>query len=448
MSGSACGDTVTAASGAVSSDQLSEAQLRNAATIMAVGNQLRVPRQGIVVALAAAHQESRVPQLRQRRPGERSPARPGRHRQLPAAAARGGGQRPRVAGGLPAAVAVVGLDVRADEPGRLGLQVLRAPLAVPGWATMPVTQAAQAVQHSAYPDAYADDQALAESLLAGSGSADGSVSSAAWTGSSGDSLCDSPDVVDGPVVEPIAASVRSTDLRNYGSSGSHWARGHTGTDLSAPCGTPVRAATAGTVIVRTDQAWAGTWLVEVSTGQGRLTTWYAHMQALDVTAGDLVRAGQQIGEVGDRGNASGCHLHFEVHPNGGTIYQDGVDPSEWLQTHVGAGPAGGAERRDNTGQLGRPAQSRLVRAGQLQRPGQLAHLGWRGPLRLGVGGGAHRAVPSSCSTATPWTWSASRSSSVHSATRCCRQRGTGTPSTRHRVTPRTPSPGAATGGRS
>ena len=82
-----------------------------------------------------------------------------------------------------------------------------------------------------------------------------------------------------------------TDQHNFGNSGGHWARGHTGTDLSAPCGTPVRAASAGTVIIERDQSWAGPWLVQVSTGEGRLTTWYAHMQTVGVTDGQLVRAG-------------------------------------------------------------------------------------------------------------------------------------------------------------
>ena len=85
------------------------------------------------------------------------------------------------------------------------------------------------------------------------------------------------------------------------------------------------------------QAWAGNWLVQVSTGEGRLTTWYAHMQSLTVADGQIVQAGQQIGEVGTLGNSTGCHLHFEVHPRGGSIYEDGVDPSEWLQTHAGSG---------------------------------------------------------------------------------------------------------------
>jgi len=66
-----------------------------------------------------------------------------------------------------------------------------------------------------------------------------------------------------------------------------------------------------------------------------LATWYAHMHTLTVDDGDTVRAGQQIDEVGGDspldGNASGCHLHFEVHLRNGSIYSaDNVDPSTWL----------------------------------------------------------------------------------------------------------------------
>jgi hypothetical protein len=48
----------------------------------------------------------------------------------------------------------------------------------------------------------------------------------------------------------------------------------------------------------------------------------------------VVAAGQQLGEVGTLGNSTGCHLHFEVHPQGGGIYEDSVDPSEWLERHL------------------------------------------------------------------------------------------------------------------
>jgi murein DD-endopeptidase MepM/ murein hydrolase activator NlpD len=71
--------------------------------------------------------------------------------------------------------------------------------------------------------------------------------------------------------------------------------------------------------------------------EGGLTTWYAHMQALLVEHGDEVEAGEPVGLVGSEGNSTGCHLHFEVHPSGGGIYEDNVDPAAWLRA-AGAYP--------------------------------------------------------------------------------------------------------------
>jgi murein DD-endopeptidase MepM/ murein hydrolase activator NlpD len=141
----------------------------------------------------------------------------------------------------------------------------------------------------------------------------------------------------GSVVFPLAPGAAFVDQGNFGHSGGRWASYHTGNDFSTSCGTPVLAATAGTVVIRTDQSWSGRWLVMVSTGPGRLATWYAHMQGLSVHAGERVKAGQVIGQVGTEGNSSGCHLHFELHPAGGSIYQDATDPVPWLVA-VGAYP--------------------------------------------------------------------------------------------------------------
>lgn len=145
-------------------------------------------------------------------------------------------------------------------------------------------------------------------------------------------LCDLTSVVNGGVVWP---EPKETDSRNYGNTGSNWANQHTGTDFSVACGTPVKASTGGTIVVDTTQAWAGTWLVKVVTAPHGVATWYAHMQQLTVVAGQTVAAGQVIGMVGTRGNSTGCHLHFEVHPTNGTIYQDPVNPSVWLDQHAG-----------------------------------------------------------------------------------------------------------------
>jgi endonuclease/exonuclease/phosphatase family metal-dependent hydrolase len=72
----------------------------------------------------------------------------------------------------------------------------------------------------------------------------------------------------------------------------------------------------------------------VQTAPGELTTWYAHLQHIDVTQGQLVTAGQQIGRVGREGNATGCHLHFEVHPDGGGFAEGDIDPTRWLRDHI------------------------------------------------------------------------------------------------------------------
>ena len=143
----------------------------------------------------------------------------------------------------------------------------------------------------------------------------------------------------GGVVFPLPADSGWRDNDNWGSKGGRWKRGHTGDDFSVACGTPVYAAHAGTVTIRTDQGWSGKWLVMVQAagrdgedlGQGAgLATWYAHMSGLTTQHLKQVEAGEQIGVVGSLGNSTGCHLHFEVHPLGGSIYEDNVDPVAWL----------------------------------------------------------------------------------------------------------------------
>ncbi len=140
----------------------------------------------------------------------------------------------------------------------------------------------------------------------------------------------------GPVTYPVPAELVGSDSHNWGLTGGMWSSVHTGTDFSTPCGTPVLASTGGVVEVDTTQPWAGSWLVKVVTGPESVATWYAHMESLAVADGQLVAAGQQLGTVGAAGNASDCHLHFEVHLENGPIYgDDNVNPSQWLADNVG-----------------------------------------------------------------------------------------------------------------
>jgi murein DD-endopeptidase MepM/ murein hydrolase activator NlpD len=89
-------------------------------------------------------------------------------------------------------------------------------------------------------------------------------------------------------------------------------RGHQGQDVFARCGSTLRAARGGRVQWNKTHAAAGNYLV--IDGKGTKTDFmYAHLKRRSpLQRGDRVRTGQKIGLVGDTGNASGCHLHFEV----------------------------------------------------------------------------------------------------------------------------------------
>ena len=99
--------------------------------------------------------------------------------------------------------------------------------------------------------------------------------------------------------------------------GARWGRTHTGIDLGAPTGTPIKAAAGGTVIF---SGWKGTLgkLVVISHGNG-VQTYYAHCSSLLVSSGDTVSAGQLIAKMGNTGRSTGPHLHFEIRVNGSAI---------------------------------------------------------------------------------------------------------------------------------
>ncbi len=90
-------------------------------------------------------------------------------------------------------------------------------------------------------------------------------------------------------------------------------RGHRGVDVFAGCGTKLQAARAGKVQFKAFQKeGAGHYLVIDGKGTGKDYV-YMHLQhASPLAEGDKVRTGQPIGNVGETGNAQGCHLHFEL----------------------------------------------------------------------------------------------------------------------------------------
>lgn len=85
---------------------------------------------------------------------------------------------------------------------------------------------------------------------------------------------------------------------------------HHGVDVAAPTGTPVRAMKAG----RVERAgpMGGYGLTVVMSHGGNVRTLYAHLSRIDVSVGQRVGGGHVIGAVGQTGNATGPHLHFEI----------------------------------------------------------------------------------------------------------------------------------------
>ena len=89
---------------------------------------------------------------------------------------------------------------------------------------------------------------------------------------------------------------------------------HSGIDIAAPSGTPVKAAASGEVLY---VGWMRGYGQVIILDHGRnITTVYAHLSATQVSEGQVIRAGNVIGRVGKTGNATGFHLHFEVRVNG------------------------------------------------------------------------------------------------------------------------------------
>ncbi|MCV7432674.1 M23 family metallopeptidase [Mycolicibacterium bacteremicum] len=112
--------------------------------------------------------------------------------------------------------------------------------------------------------------------------------------------------------------------------GSRWGTLHAGLDIANAVGTPIYAATDGEVIAAGPTAGYGMW-VKIRAADGTVTL-YGHIDTATVQFGDRVMAGDQIATMGNRGNSTGPHLHFEVHLNGSLK----ADPMSWLRARGAA----------------------------------------------------------------------------------------------------------------
>jgi murein DD-endopeptidase MepM/ murein hydrolase activator NlpD len=300
--------------------ELVEDQLRIAAIIVKVGQDQRVPPRGWVIAVATALQESRLRNLPDL--GEAND-----HDSIGVFQ-----QRPSQGWGTP--------EQLADpyyQAGKFYEKLLR----IDGWELMPLAAAAQAVQVSAFPDAYAKHEPLAtrvvDALTGGAARAAGGDVTLACAAGADIAASGWTRPVDAPVWSGFRTSSRPT---------------HQGVDLGASRGTPIRAAAAGVVITSKCNASLNGgyyscdrdgsprvrgcgWYVDIRHA-GQVITRYCHMGARPlVSVGQNVNAGEVLGFVGSSGRSSGPHLHFEVHLNGDRSARGAVNPVTFMN-EVGA----------------------------------------------------------------------------------------------------------------
>ncbi len=88
---------------------------------------------------------------------------------------------------------------------------------------------------------------------------------------------------------------------------------HNGVDIASPIGTPIYSFSSGKVILVGDLYFGGKTIL-VDNGSLVMSI-YMHLNSIDVKEGDIVKAGEKIGEVGKSGRATGAHLHFGLEWN-------------------------------------------------------------------------------------------------------------------------------------
>lgn len=289
-------------------------QMRNAAIIIKVGKELGVPPRGWVIAVATAMQESGLANLPHLGADND-------HDSLGLFQ-----QRPSQGWGTPEQV---------RDPAYASRKFYEKLVKVPNWQRLSLTVAAQRVQRSAFPDAYAKHEPIATQIVD------------ALTGGAARAAGDATELRCTTGAE-VAASGWTAPIPGTVNSGFRTAHrpAHNGVDIAARKGVDIRAAAAGRVIVsRCDPDRRGRlscdvdgypgkggcgWFVDILHA-GNVITRYCHMvrQPL-VRKNQWVAAGEVIGKVGSSGNSSGPHLHFEVHLGGDRSSAGATDPVPFM----------------------------------------------------------------------------------------------------------------------
>ncbi|MEE1737075.1 M23 family metallopeptidase [Streptomyces sp. BE147] len=269
-----------------------EEQTTNAAVITNVARTRNLKPRAAVIAVATAMQESTLHNLRH---GDRDSQ--GLFQQRPS---QGWGT-----------VAQVTDPIHASNKFYDGL------VEIPNWDTKDLARAAQGVQRSGIPDAYAKWETSAGRLVAKVWGAD--VISCEQPAGHGKA---------GKASGSWQAPVGTKSSHNYRAGGSIWSSGtHTGVDFPVPTGTELHAVGNATVI---QAGWGGSYgnniVLRMSDGT---YTQYGHLSRVDVMPDQRIATGQVIGLTGATGNVTGPHLHFEART--GSAYGSDVDPVKYMR---------------------------------------------------------------------------------------------------------------------
>lgn len=265
-------------------------QLKNAQIIASVGRSMGASTRDIVISLMTAMQESTLRNLNY---GDRDSL--GLFQ-----------QRPSQGWGTPAQV---------TNPQYAARKFFEGLLRVENRGSMPLTLAAQAVQRSGFPYAYANWQSMAEALVRSMGSDPNQL---AGFGMFARLAAERSGAGTGKYMRPSSGPVTSE-------FGPRWGSHHDGIDIGSPSGSSIVATDSGRVIsAGWNNGGFGNWTL-IDHGKG-IISGYAHQSRVAVSGGQQVQRGQTIGYVGSTGYSTGPHLHFQMGGGPGRFQ----NPRNWI----------------------------------------------------------------------------------------------------------------------
>ena len=151
----------------------------------------------------------------------------------------------------------------------------------------------------------------------------------------------------------------------YGKPGRLWKTGyHVGADYAAPTGTPILAVKDGKVLqARNKTSWGPAYGIAAIIDHGNgIRAIYAHMSKVLVKAGEVVKEGQKIGEVGSTGNSTGPHLHLETRIAPWRYNNKDVNPDVLLNDGpIKRGPSGAPVKK-------KPAKKKPIKKAVAKKP--------------------------------------------------------------------------------